>query len=58
MSTGAQFAPGRTLAELAAGLKRRQFSSSELAGALLERLEAAQPTLNAVISITREEALA
>ena len=58
MSTGAHFAPGRTLAELAAGLRRREFSSAELTRALLGRLEAAQPTLNAVISITGEEALA
>ena len=58
MSTAAHFAPARTLAELAAGLKRREYSSLELTRELLRRVEAAQPTLNAVISITRETALA
>jgi len=58
VSTAAHFAPARTLAELAAGLKRREYSSLELTRELLRRVEAAQPTLNAVISITRETALA
>jgi aspartyl-tRNA(Asn)/glutamyl-tRNA(Gln) amidotransferase subunit A len=48
----------RTVAELAAGLRRREFSSVELARALLDRLESSQPALNALISITREFALA
>jgi aspartyl-tRNA(Asn)/glutamyl-tRNA(Gln) amidotransferase subunit A len=48
----------RTLAELAAGLRTREFSSVELARTALERIEAAQPKLNALISITRETALA
>jgi len=47
-----------TLTQLAAGLKRRQFSSVELVGALLARIEAAQSSLNAFISVTREQALA
>jgi len=48
----------RTLAELAAGLARRDFSSVELTRHLLARLEAAQPHLNAMVSITAESALA
>jgi len=48
----------RGLAGLAAGLAKREFSSVELARHLLGRLEAAQPQLNAMISITTEAALA
>jgi aspartyl-tRNA(Asn)/glutamyl-tRNA(Gln) amidotransferase subunit A len=48
----------RTLAELAAGLRAKEFSSVELARRALERIEAAQPKLNALISVTREMALA
>ncbi|HUN76863.1 MAG TPA: Asp-tRNA(Asn)/Glu-tRNA(Gln) amidotransferase subunit GatA [Steroidobacteraceae bacterium] len=48
----------KTLAELAAGLRAKEFSSVELARAALERIEAAQPRLNALISVTREVALA
>jgi aspartyl-tRNA(Asn)/glutamyl-tRNA(Gln) amidotransferase subunit A len=48
----------KTLAELAAGLRAKEFSSVELARAALERIEAAQPKLNALISITRDAALA
>jgi aspartyl-tRNA(Asn)/glutamyl-tRNA(Gln) amidotransferase subunit A len=47
-----------TLTQLAAGLKRRQFSSVELVRALLARIEAAQGALNSFISVTREQALA
>jgi aspartyl-tRNA(Asn)/glutamyl-tRNA(Gln) amidotransferase subunit A len=47
-----------TLAQLAAGLKARKFSSVELVTALLTRVERAQATLNAFISVTREQALA
>jgi aspartyl-tRNA(Asn)/glutamyl-tRNA(Gln) amidotransferase subunit A len=47
-----------TLTQLAAGLKRRQFSSVELVRALLARVEAAQGALNTFISVTREQALA
>jgi aspartyl-tRNA(Asn)/glutamyl-tRNA(Gln) amidotransferase subunit A len=48
----------RTLAELAAGLRAKEFSSVELARLALKRIEAAQPTLNALISVTRDAALA
>ncbi len=48
----------RTLAELAAGLRAREFSSAELAREALARIETAQPKLNALISVTREAALA
>ncbi len=47
----------RTLAGLAAGLRAKEFSSVELARLALERIEAAQPKLNALISITRDAAL-
>ena len=47
-----------TLAQLAAGLRARRFSSVELVTALLMRVERAQATLNAFISVTREQALA
>jgi aspartyl-tRNA(Asn)/glutamyl-tRNA(Gln) amidotransferase subunit A len=48
----------RTLAELAAGLRKKEFSSTELAKLYLDRIEASQGALNAFISITREQALA
>jgi len=48
----------RSLRELAAGLAGREFSSVELTRHLLARLEAAQPQLNAMVSITAEAALA
>ncbi|MFI4879134.1 MAG: Asp-tRNA(Asn)/Glu-tRNA(Gln) amidotransferase subunit GatA [Steroidobacterales bacterium] len=47
-----------TLTQLAAGLKARKFSSVELVTALLARVERAQGSLNAFISVTREQALA
>ena len=47
----------RTLTELAAGLRRRDFSSVELTGELLDRIEASQRALNAFITVTREAAL-
>ncbi len=46
-----------TLTQLAAGLKARKFSSVELVTALLARVERAQGSLNAFISVTREQAL-
>jgi len=46
-----------SLSELAAGLRRRQFSSVELTSAFLERIGRHQGTLNAFITITRERAL-
>ncbi|MDW8258100.1 MAG: Asp-tRNA(Asn)/Glu-tRNA(Gln) amidotransferase subunit GatA [Gammaproteobacteria bacterium] len=48
----------KSIVELAAGLRRRAFSSVELIRALLERLRAAQPKLNAMITVTEESALA
>ncbi len=48
----------RTVAELAAGLKKKEFSSVELAKLYLERVEASQPVLNAFVSVTRDAALA
>src|SRR5262245_36009543 len=48
----------RTVAELAAGLKNKEFSSVELAKLYLDRIEASQPVLNAFVSVTRDAALA
>ncbi|HVY81054.1 MAG TPA: Asp-tRNA(Asn)/Glu-tRNA(Gln) amidotransferase subunit GatA [Steroidobacteraceae bacterium] len=48
----------RTVAQLAAGLRAKEFSSVELAKLYLDRIEASQPALNAFITVTREEALA
>src|SRR5438034_4109676 len=48
----------KTLTELAAGLRNKEFSSVELTRALLGRIDAAQPTLNTVISITQDTAFA
>jgi aspartyl-tRNA(Asn)/glutamyl-tRNA(Gln) amidotransferase subunit A len=48
----------RTVAELAAGLRKREFSSVELAKLYLDRIESSQKGLNAFISVTREQALA
>ncbi len=47
----------RSLAQLAAGLRAREFSSVELTGALLARIHAHQPLLNALISVTGPAAL-
>jgi aspartyl-tRNA(Asn)/glutamyl-tRNA(Gln) amidotransferase subunit A len=49
---------GKTVAELAAGLRNKEFSSVELAKLYLDRAEASQPTLNAFVSVTRDAALA
>ncbi|MET0279862.1 MAG: Asp-tRNA(Asn)/Glu-tRNA(Gln) amidotransferase subunit GatA [Steroidobacteraceae bacterium] len=48
----------RTLAQLSAGLAAGHYSSVELTRASLQRVEQAQPQLNALISITAESALA
>src|SRR3954470_12101101 len=48
----------RTVAELAAGLKNKEFSSVELTKLYLDRVEASQPVLNAFVSVTRDAALA
>lgn len=47
-----------TLAELNEGLRARQFSSVELARHFLARIERFNPTLNAFITVTGEQALA
>ena len=47
-----------TIAQMAAGLRERRFSSVELTQALLARLSAAQPGLNAMITLTGAQALA
>jgi aspartyl-tRNA(Asn)/glutamyl-tRNA(Gln) amidotransferase subunit A len=47
----------RTLTEIAAGLRKRAFSSVELVSELLERIEASQGTLNAFITVTGDAAL-
>jgi aspartyl-tRNA(Asn)/glutamyl-tRNA(Gln) amidotransferase subunit A len=48
----------KTVAELAAGLKKKEFSSVELTKLYLDRVTASQPELNAFVSVTRDEALA
>ena len=47
-----------SVAELSRVLLARRLSSVELTGALLERIEAANPTLNAFVTVDREGALA
>src|SRR5690554_261539 len=47
----------KTITELAAALKAGEFSSVELTEALLRRIEAHNPELNAFITVTREPAL-
>lgn len=46
-----------TLAEVSDGLKSKKFSSYELTKAVLERVKALNPKLNAYITITENEAL-
>lgn len=48
----------QTIAQLSAGLAAGQFSSEELTGAFLARIERDNPQLNAFITITAELALA
>jgi len=48
----------QTLSELAAGLKARQFSATELARAFLERIGRAQAQLNAFITVEDDTVLA
>ena len=45
------------MAQLSEGLRRKEFSSVELTRLFLERIEASQAKLNALICVTREEAL-
>ena len=47
-----------TVAKLQQGLRQRKFSATELTRSLLERIERAQPALNAFISVEAEPALA
>ena len=47
-----------TIAELAAGLRRREFSSQELTRHYLDRIERLGPGLNAFITVTADNALA
>jgi aspartyl-tRNA(Asn)/glutamyl-tRNA(Gln) amidotransferase subunit A len=47
----------QTLAELAAGLRARRFSSVELTRHFLARIERLNPALNALITVTGEQAL-
>ena len=47
-----------TAAELARGLRAKQYSAVEVAGHFLERIEQANPALNAFVTVTRERALA
>jgi aspartyl-tRNA(Asn)/glutamyl-tRNA(Gln) amidotransferase subunit A len=49
---------GKTLADLAEALRRKELSSLEVTRWYLERIEASQPQLNAFISVTAESALA
>jgi aspartyl-tRNA(Asn)/glutamyl-tRNA(Gln) amidotransferase subunit A len=49
---------GASISEIAAALRARQVSATELARSLLSRIEAAQPKLNAFISIEADAALA
>ncbi len=46
-----------TLAGLAAGLASRSFSAVELTREALRRVEASQPTLNALVTVTADQAL-
>src|SRR5215469_16480742 len=48
----------KTLTELATALRARELTSVELTRLLLERIETAQPKLNAFVSVTTEAALA
>jgi aspartyl-tRNA(Asn)/glutamyl-tRNA(Gln) amidotransferase subunit A len=47
-----------TVAQLSLGLRQRRYSATELTRGLLDRIHAAQPALNAFISIEAETALA
>ena len=48
----------KTIAELSAGLKAREFSSEELTRAYLERIARLDERLNSFITVTEEQALA
>ena len=48
----------KTVAQLALGLQRREFSSTELTGLYLDRIEALDNTYNTYITVDAEQALA
>ena len=48
----------KTVAQLALGLQRREFSSTELTGLYLDRIEALDDTYNTYITVDAEQALA
>ncbi|MBS0396123.1 MAG: Asp-tRNA(Asn)/Glu-tRNA(Gln) amidotransferase subunit GatA [Proteobacteria bacterium] len=48
----------RSVAELAAGLRNKEFSAVELARHFLARIRASNPALNAFVTVTEERALA
>ncbi|MFE6359009.1 amidase [Streptomyces sp. NPDC057806] len=48
----------RSAAELAAGIRAKSFSATEVAEAFLARIEATNPALNALVDVRPEEALA
>lgn len=58
MNTQSTPAPAPTVAALARGLAAGEYSSVELTRAYLARIAAAQPSLNAFITVTAEQALA
>ena len=47
----------KTIAELSQGLRNKDFSSLELTQAYLSRIEAIDPSLNAFITVTKDQAL-
>ena len=49
---------GRTATELAAGIRSREFSAREVLEAHLERIDAVNPRVNAIVTLDREGALA
>jgi amidase len=48
----------RSAAELAAGIRDKAFSATEVAQSFLERIDATNPALNALVDVRPEEALA
>lgn len=46
-----------TLAEIARALAAKEFSSEELSGALLARIQALDPQLNSFVTVTADQAL-
>ena len=48
----------KSIAELAAGLKAKKFSSVELTQHYLDRIKKFDPTLNSIITLTADQAIA